>query len=183
MSRPLAISLILIAFFLGTGFGFFVTPEYAGLGLADPMAAGRADRFSDLRFLNGVIGHHEQAVELARQAKAASTRPEIRALADEVLAAMPTKIDELYAWKKQWYRDGRRMAAEALALGTADASFDLRTLNAMIAHHREAIEMAHGILKISTRNEILTLASEVIRIDTAELAQFEAWRAAWYGVR
>jgi uncharacterized protein (DUF305 family) len=43
--------------------------------------------------------------------------------------------------------------------------------------------MARGIQKISTRNDILTLASEVIRLDTADIEQFEAWREAWYGIR
>jgi uncharacterized protein (DUF305 family) len=183
MSRPLAISLILVAFFLGTGFGFFVTPEYAGLASGDPMGDAPADRLSDLRFINGLIRHHEQAVDFARQAKDGAGRPETRALAEAVLAGMPAKIDELYAWKKGWYRDARRMSPEKIALGTADAQFDLRYLNAMITHHREAIAMAGAALKTSTRNEVLTLASEVIRLDTADLAQFEAWRSAWYGAK
>ena len=182
MSRPLAISLILVAFFLGTGFGFFVTPEYSALadgGMGDQAA----DRLSDLRFLNGLIGHHEQAIDLAKQARAASTRPEIQGLAASILAGMPAKIDQLYSWKKSWYRDSRRVDGRRLPLGSADASFDLRYLNAMINHHREAIAMAMSIQKISTRNDVLTLASEVIRLDTADIEQFEAWRGSWYGVR
>jgi uncharacterized protein (DUF305 family) len=183
MSRPLAVSLILVAFFLGTGFGYFVTPEYAGLASGGPMGDAPADRLSDLRFLNGLIRHHEQAVDLARQAKDGAGRAETRGLAEAVLAGMPAKIDELYGWKKSWYRDGRRVTPERIALGTADPQFDLRYLNAMITHHREAIAMAAAALKTSTRNEVLTLASEVIRLDTADLAQFEAWRSAWYGAK
>jgi uncharacterized protein (DUF305 family) len=171
-----------VAFFIGTGFGFVVTPEYSLLADGDSMDAGGSDRLSDLRFLNGLIGHHEQAVDLARQAQAASRRPEIQALAAGIVSGMPAKIDELYRWKKSWYRDGRRVEGEHLALGSADANFDLRYLNAMTGHHREAIEMARGIHKVSRRNEILTLASEVIRIDSAEVRQFELWRGAWYGL-
>ena len=183
MSRPLGISLILVAFLLGTGFGFFVTPEYSALGAGAAMDEGAADQLSDLRFLNGLIRHHEQAIDLAKQALAASTRPEIKALASSIASGMPAEVEELYAWKKSWYRDSRRVAGTRLPLGSADDRFDLRYLNAMINHHREAIMMAHGIQKISTRNDVLTLASEVMRIDTADIAQFEAWRAAWYGIR
>lgn len=184
MSRPLGISLIVVAFLVGTGFGFYLTPEYSALGAGGGMMEeGAADRLSDLRFLNGLIRHHEQAVDLARQALGASTRPEIQGLASDVVSGMPAKIDELYAWKRSWYRDSRRVAATRLPLGDADPQFDLRYLNAMINHHREAIMMAEGIQKISTRSEVLTLASEVIRIDSADIARFEAWREAWYGVR
>lgn len=183
MSRPLAVSLILVAFFLGTGFGFFVTPEYSALGAGGAMGDGAADRLSDLRFLNGLIAHHDQAIDLARQARASSTRPEIQGLAEAIVTGMPAKIDELYRWKKSWYRDSRPVEGQRLPLGGPDASFDLRYLNAMIVHHREAIAMARGIQRISTRNDVLTLASEVIRLDTADIAQFEQWREQWYGVR
>ncbi len=186
MSRPLAVSLILVAFFLGTGFGFFVTPEYSALGAGgamDAMGGEAADRLSDLRFLNGLIRHHEQAIDLARQAGSASTRPEIQALAEAIVTGMPARIDELYGWKRSWYRDSRRVQGQRLPLGGADANFDLRFLNAMISHHEEAIAMARGIQRLSTRNDVLTLASEVIRLDTADIAQFEAWRQLWYGVK
>lgn len=183
MSRPLAISLIIVAFIVGAGFGFFVTPEYSALGAGGSMADEVADRLSDLRFLNGLVGHHEQAIDLARQARTASARPEIQSLAEAIVTGMPARIEGLYAWKRAWYRDPRRVSGPRLALGEAGESFDLRYLNAMIAHHEEAIEMARGIQKISTREEILTLASEVIRIDTDDIAQFEQWRSAWYGVR
>lgn len=182
MSRPLGISLIVVAFLVGTGFGFYLTPEYSALGAGGAMEEGAADRLSDLRFLNGLIRHHEQAVDLARQAAAASTRPEIQGLAAGIVSGMPAKIDELYAWKKSWYRDSRRVTGARLPLGSADEQFDLRYLNALINHHREAIMMAEGIRRISARNEVLTLAAEVIRIDSADIAQFEAWRAAWYGI-
>ncbi len=183
MSRPLAISLILVAFFLGTGFGFFVTPEYSALADGGAMGDAAADRLSDLRFINGLIGHHDQAIDLAKQARAASSRAEIQGLASGIVSGMPAKIDELYGWKKSWYRDSRRVEGRRLSLGSADASFDLRYLNAMINHHREAIAMAQGIQKVSTRNDVLTLASQVVRLDTADIEQFEAWREAWYGVR
>jgi uncharacterized protein (DUF305 family) len=184
MARPLAISLILVAFFVGTGFGFFVTPEYAALAATGGgMGDAPADRLSDLRFINGLIGHHQQAVDLARQAKDAAGRPETRGLAEAVLSGMPAKIDGLYGWKKSWYRDSRRISFDRIALGTADPQFDLRYLNAMITHHREAIAMAGAALKTSTRNEVLTLASEVIRLDGEDLVQFEAWRSAWYGTK
>ena len=65
-------------------------------------------------------------------------------------------------------------------LGTADAHFDLRFINAMIPHHQGAVTMAEDALSKSKRPEIKQLAQEIVKAQEAEIEQMQEWRQAWY---
>ena len=65
-------------------------------------------------------------------------------------------------------------------LGAADSQFDLRFINAMIAHHEGAVTMAQDALKKSQRPQIKQLAKEIIAAQQKEIAQMKQWRKAWY---
>ena len=65
-------------------------------------------------------------------------------------------------------------------LGSADAEFDLRFINEMIAHHESAITMAQDALSKSQRPEIKDLAQDIVAAQQAEIEQMKQWRQAWY---
>lgn len=66
-------------------------------------------------------------------------------------------------------------------LGPADAEYDLRFIDAMIPHHRGAIDMANTALQKSKRPEIKTLAQTIIKAQNREENELmRKWRAAWY---
>ncbi|MBD2597328.1 DUF305 domain-containing protein [Nostoc spongiaeforme FACHB-130] len=65
-------------------------------------------------------------------------------------------------------------------LGSADANYDLRFIDAMIPHHQGAVEMAKQAQQKSKRPEIKKLASEIIKAQDQEIAQLKQWRTAWY---
>ncbi len=177
MSQTLAFSLILTAFLTGTGMGYLLTPVYQAsreLNLAH-------GTYEDKSYLKGLQGHHEQALLLAREGLA-SSREEVRNLSQAILAGMPAKIEELKSWRSKWHGDTSEPRVENILLGDQDGDFDLRWVNALDRHHREAIDMARIALKSSSRAEILTLSSEIVRIDTDDLAVFALWRKTWYGL-
>ncbi|WP_251960895.1 DUF305 domain-containing protein [Nostoc commune] len=68
----------------------------------------------------------------------------------------------------------------AMDLGSADANYDLRFIDAMTPHHQGAVEMAKVAQEKSKRPEIKKLASEIIRDQDKEIAQLKQWRTAWY---
>ncbi|MEI6222705.1 MAG: DUF305 domain-containing protein [bacterium] len=184
MSKFLTVSLVIVAFVAGTGFGFYLAPEYALLNQSSSAMGGTAKPLSDQQFLDGMIAHHEVALDLARQAKRQSKRDEILKLADVVLAVDTEEIAGLYTWKQQWFQNTRKVSGKeisTIALGSYDAKFDLRLLNALITHHVDAIAMAKKLRASTTRNELLDLADAVIEGKTKQIAQFEQWRSEWYG--
>jgi uncharacterized protein (DUF305 family) len=65
-------------------------------------------------------------------------------------------------------------------LGPADADYDLRFIDAMLPHHEGALVMAREVLQKSKRPELKKLAEGMIQAQTAEIAEMQQWRSAWY---
>jgi len=169
---------------VGIAFGYYITPEYqTKMYLKTEMDLGKADRFLDLRYINAMIAHHRGAILLAEQAGTQSKRTDIRDLSTKILADEPTAIAELYAWKKAWYNDTRTVKDPLVAqLGTFDTTFDLRFLNALIAHHELGLDMTKEVKTKSSKNEILTNADAVTAFLTTTLSVFKDWRTQWYNL-
>ncbi|MGG6296371.1 DUF305 domain-containing protein [Leptolyngbya sp. AN02str] len=72
------------------------------------------------------------------------------------------------------------MGHGSMDLGPADATFDLRFLDAMVLHHEGAVIMAEEALAKSSRDEMKTLANDIIAAQQKEIAQMQQWRQAWY---
>ncbi|AKG24583.1 DUF305 domain-containing protein [Calothrix sp. 336/3] len=166
------------------------------------MDLGPGDASYDLRFIDGMIPHHEGAVVMAKDALKKSKRPEIKKLANAIIKAQDKEISELKTWRKAWYPQAPK-AAQAwnqgmkhmmamssehmkmmrmdMDLGNSDAEFDLRFINAMIPHHEGAVVMAKDALNKSKRPQIQKLANAIISSQEAEIKQMQQWRKNWYG--
>ncbi|MBP9802753.1 MAG: DUF305 domain-containing protein [Candidatus Pacebacteria bacterium] len=184
ISTTLAIALIIVSGVLGVLIGSFTNPEYkANMYDKSEMDFGRADRTLDLRYLNAMISHHRGAMLLAEQAQNYSERPEIKELAEKILTNEPGAIDELYTWKKDWYKDTRKVKDPVVAnLGAYDANYDLRFLNALIAHHEMGLLMTKDIKTKSSRLEVLNNADAVETFLKDTLEVFKNWRKDWYNI-
>lgn len=167
------------------------------------MDLGPADNSFDLRFIDGMIPHHEGAVAMAQEALQKSQRPEIRQLAQAIIEAQEQEISEMQEWRAAWYPSAGQepmmysaemghtmpMTAEMRTsmmmtgdLGAADDQFDLRFLDAMIPHHEGAVTMAQQALEKSSRPEIKTLAQNIISSQQQEIDQMNQWKQQWYGM-
>jgi uncharacterized protein (DUF305 family) len=183
MLKSLAIALIIIALIIGIGIGYVITPWYSMSRYENKQMAdlGEPDRYIDLRYIDAMIAHHLSAMKLANQAKNNSKRSEITALAGEILKNEPAAIDELYSWKEEWYGNKTSVnAGDVPNLGSYDDKFDLRFLNALIAHHEEGIKMTEEIRHKSTRLEVLNNADAVEDFLKNGIKMLGQWRAEWY---
>ncbi len=165
------------------------------------MDLGPADADYDLRFVDAMIPHHQGAVEMAQEVLEKSQRPEMKKLAEDIIAAQNREIEQMKQWRKAWYPKANskpmawhaqmghmmEMSPEQIQammmkgdLGAADADFDLRFLNAMIPHHEGALVMAKDVLSKSKRPEMKQLAQEILSSQEKEINQMKQWRQAWY---
>ncbi len=173
----------------------------AGQAMAHNMDLGPADANFDLRFVDGMVPHHEGAVVMAKAAQQKATHPELKKLADDIIKSQTTEIAQMKKWRQAWYPQAsdQRMAYDAklgkmlpmsaeqmqgmmmnMDLGGADDQFDLRFINAMIPHHEGAVTMATEALQKSKRPEIQKLAQAIVTSQQAEINQMTQWRKAWY---
>lgn len=65
---------------------------------------GAADAEFDLRFLNAMIPHHEGALVMAQDAAQKSQRVEIKNLAQAIITAQNTEINQMQQWRTSWYK-------------------------------------------------------------------------------
>jgi uncharacterized protein (DUF305 family) len=64
---------------------------------------GEYDGKFDLRFINGMIAHHEMAIEMAQDAQKKSTRNEILNLADAIINDQSGEIEMMEGWREDLY--------------------------------------------------------------------------------
>jgi len=183
ISISLAVALAIVSAIVGIGVGYWYTPQYS-MSMYDKnmTGLGEPDKWVDLRYLDGMIAHHREAVRLAEQA-GISERAEIKRLSAEIRKNEATAIAKLYHWKKEWYGDSKPVQEPQTAhLGSYNKTFDLRFLNALITHDENGIRMTREIRLKSSRNEVLDNAYNVERELLEELGKLGEWRKEWYGI-
>lgn len=90
---------------------------------------------------------------------------------DAVIASTPTpSLDPM----------ADRSTQPILTLGSADAEFDLRFLDAIILHHQSTIATATMALEKSNRSEVRAIAEKMIHQRQQDLDQMQMWRQTWY---
>lgn len=184
ISIYLAVGLTITGIIFGIAFGYYLTPEYkTSMYDKSEMDLGLADRTFDLRYINAMIAHHRGAMLLAEQLGKGTSRPEMKALSEGILKDEPAAIAELYAWKKDWYQDSKIVRDPVVpVLGSADDTFDLRFLNAIIAHHEAGIVMTKETRLKSSRTEILNNADAVEAFLLNGLSALKGFRSEWYKI-
>jgi uncharacterized protein (DUF305 family) len=104
------------------------------VGSADPAALGVSDEMSgmhvdtaaleqaspfDRAFIDEMIVHHQGAVRMAEAELASGTDHHAKALAEEIVAAQSAEIDQMNAWRVDWY--GEESPAGSAPHGGEDA--------------------------------------------------------------
>lgn len=69
----------------------------------DMMAVPEGDQPFDLRFIDSMIPHHEDAIVMAQEALAQSEHEEIEQLAQQIIDAQQAEIQQLQEWRAAWY--------------------------------------------------------------------------------
>lgn len=59
--------------------------------------------YSDERFIDLMVPHHESAVEMAEVALQNSENERIRTLAEEIISAQERELRQMSDWRAEWY--------------------------------------------------------------------------------
>lgn len=139
----------------------------------------------DRAFIDGMVPHHEQAIEMAEAAKAAGlASPELVEIADGVIATQQDEIDQMRAWRAEWFGspevDPSGAAPLGLSMQQMGMEHDPRTMMgsddvdaafaaAMVDHHQGAIRMAELALDRGQHPEIRSMAQRIIEAQQGEI--------------
>jgi uncharacterized protein (DUF305 family) len=176
-------------------------PQPATEPVADSSASSTADSHTgghgdmvmdaetpfDAMFIDGMIEHHQGAIDMAEMALEQVDREEVRTLAEAIIAAQTAEIAQLQSWRSEWYPDLAPTEGMAMEMGEMTISEDeslpieQRFITAMISHHEGAINMADMALEQAEHEEIRTLAEAIIADQEAEIEQMQSWLEEWYG--
>jgi uncharacterized protein (DUF305 family) len=74
----------------------------AGAALADEPIDGRAGR-AEVRFLEGMIDHHQMAVDMGLHCIEHASSEDVRALCEAVIVAQAPEIAQMQGWLLEWY--------------------------------------------------------------------------------
>ncbi|MFJ3718746.1 DUF305 domain-containing protein [Streptomyces sp. NPDC090057] len=163
-------------------------------GQASPSASATAGAHNaqDVSFAQGMIPHHQQALEMARLADGRASSARVKDLAARIEKAQDPEIRTMTGWLTAWGEQvpmagmdhsghsgmtgmaGMMSDDDMAALKKATgADFDSRFLSLMVEHHRGAVEMAGTEKAKGAYGPARTMAGDVVRAQNAEIQEME----------
>lgn len=164
-----------------------VAESSAATGEGDA-AASATFNDTDVRFAQGGLGHHAQAVELAEIAldPKAAARPEVLEIGRAITAPSPEfeAIEGLLTtWGKPLELSKEEMAkmegmatpetVDLLAAKTG-GEFDTLFLSTLVTHHEGAIKMAEKAIQEGANPQLREIATKLLEMRTSELTGIKA---------
>lgn len=149
---------------------------------ATPIAVPNANMPYDAAFIDAMIAHHQEAIDMTYQARQEAQHTEIKDLLEQIALGQAGEIKKMRAWRAEWYPNlpAAPISPNDMAMSNdMSVPFDIRFINAMIPHHEGAIKMANEAKMKSARPELLILADSIIKTQTAEIEQMKKWKADW----
>lgn len=144
---------------------------------------------ADVMFMNMMIIHHDQAIEMAELAPKRTDNENILELSRDISEAQRAENKQMAEWLKelgyQRPRDGHRMAgmasqAQMQELRNSEGrEFDKLFSELMITHHRGGIQMAQSFSEQGKHTELIEMERQMIEAQQKEIQMMQEWRQNW----
>jgi uncharacterized protein (DUF305 family) len=143
----------------------------------------------DQNFIDNMVPNRQMAVDMARLVLKSPKRPELRRLAQAVVADGTREIATLRKWRERWYGSSSTPDFMALEMRGMDLRAvqrakdrDRAFLMQMIPHHLGSLEIAHEAQTMAKHPQTQALVRHVVREQRAEIIKMRGWLKRWYGV-
>lgn len=171
--------------FMGSGDDQMTMDDGQTMAASDMPDTASGDAPFDRAFIDAMVPHHRSAIAMANAALEAGLQaPELRTIAQAIVANQQDEIDRMIDWRRQWYGSTELDPTDGASLGmsmdemgmngdpetlTSSANLDADFASMMIAHHEGAIAMARMATERSERQEIRTLAQAIVTAQEDEI--------------
>ncbi len=151
-------------------------PAEGEMGMMNGMDHSTMMVKSERAFLEGMIPHHQEAVDTAKEViERGGSTPEIKKLAEDIVVAQEKEISMMKNWYQSWYaeayvadpNDYEPMMRDLSQL--SGAPLDEVFLSDMIMHHMGAIMMAKSVQPYIEHQEMTDLTKAIVETQTAEI--------------
>jgi uncharacterized protein (DUF305 family) len=142
---------------------------------------------TDVMFVQMMLPHHRQGIQMVRMAKDREPRDEVRILAAAIDTTQSAEVDMMMGWLRTWQQPetpadphahdahggvpATSLAAIAALQQATGADFDRRFLDTMIAHQDDAIQLARMELATGLDPGTKDFARRIDQSRTAEIKQ------------
>ena len=158
-----------------------------GVTIASAPAPSPSASNFEIKFMTDMIDHHHMAVMMAEMCVAKAIHPELRSLCESIRTTQMAEIEEMQGWLQDWYgityepvmKPGDEKMMERLASLTGE-EFEIAFMEMMIKHHEKAIKEGRHCLDKAYHTELRELCENIIRTQSAEIAQMQTWLCQWY---
>ena len=139
---------------------------------------------ADVMFLQMMVPHHQQAIDISNIALKTSKDSELLALANAIIKAQTAEIVQMQSWLNDANVNpgmghsmegmgGMLTESELSTLNSLSGSkFDAYWLRGMITHHKGALHMV-TMIRDSNRPEFRNFGKEIVSVQTVEIEQME----------
>ena len=139
---------------------------------------------ADVMFLQMMVPHHQQAIDISNIALKTSKDSELLALANTIIKAQTAEIVQMQSWLNDANVNpgmghsmegmgGMLTESELSTLNSLSGSkFDAYWLRGMITHHKGALHMV-TMIRDSNRPEFRNFGKEIVSVQTVEIEQME----------
>jgi uncharacterized protein (DUF305 family) len=165
---------------------------------AEPSHTEHATAEADLMFIDMMIPHHQQAMQMAEMAQTRAQRPEVKEMASKMQADQKREVEKMKEWRSGWYADAPQAAMHDMhdmhdmsgtqGMQPMDMSglqaaqgeqFDRMFVDMMIPHHEQALQMADQMRGKVVHAELGQLIEEMSATQQAEIATMRSWQESW----
>jgi uncharacterized protein (DUF305 family) len=152
-------------------------------------AAAAAPRFNDtdVMFLQMMIPHHREGLEIVRLAKERAVDAEVRTLAAAIDSTQASEVESMTGWLRDWGKPAKVDTNPSLHAGhggmratgaariaelrkASRSDFDRTFLNLLIGHQHNAIELARMETSGGMNLQATALARRIDESRTAEIS-------------
>ncbi|GGL03530.1 DUF305 domain-containing protein [Planomonospora parontospora subsp. antibiotica] len=160
-------------------------------------SAEPTDASAEAGFARDMAAHHAQAVEMSFIARDGTEDESVRGLAYDIIITQTAQRGMFMGWLQQWelgqaterpsmawmagHGHGGTAGAPAAMPGMASAAEldrlrkatgreqEILFLQLMIRHHEGGVQMAEALLKLSDRDEVVTMARHIVNTQDGEI--------------